>query len=153
MPEPDDFEDETGEEQPRDEDSGLVKRLRAQIEEKDSKTKALETKVALLEAGLDLSEKQRTALFATHEGDLSPEALKATAAELGFIAEQAPAEEQTTPEERAAHQRMQEATGGAPPADGTPPSAHDRVKSAQTSEELNAAVDALNDELRNVRIA
>lgn len=58
----------------------------------------------------DLSDKQMKALFATHEGDLTPDSIRATAQDLGFVAPPAP---EVPDEEVAAHQRIAAASSGA----------------------------------------
>lgn len=61
----------------------------------EARATAAEHKLAYQEAGLSsLSEKQRKALEAAHEGDFVADGLKATAEELGFV--KAAAEEQST---------------------------------------------------------
>lgn len=76
-------------------ESSVMKELRAKAkraEQAEARVAEMERKFALAEAGLSgLSDKQVKALLSTHEGDISGEALKATAAELGFgapVAEQ-----------------------------------------------------------------
>ena len=73
--------------------------LRRQLEEAKAEAKAakalqeennrLREDLAFRDAGLSLNDLQRKALLATHDGELKPEALKATAETLGFV--QAPA--------------------------------------------------------------
>src|SRR5689334_3561983 len=46
----------------------------------------LKRELAFSRAGVELTEKQQKALLANIEGDLTPEAIKAEAADLGFIA-------------------------------------------------------------------
>lgn len=84
-------------------------------QEAEAKYQEMERKLALRDAGLSLSEKQIKAFVAAHEGEWSPEAVKATAEALGFSG--APKVE-VPAAEVAAHQRMQEASAGAitPPA-------------------------------------
>jgi len=57
-----------------------------QADEFQQKAERLERELAVSRAGLsDLGEKRTAALLKVHEGDLTPEALKQTAADLGFI--------------------------------------------------------------------
>ena len=59
--------------------------LEARAEAAEKRAAELERKVALSDAGLsELSEKQVKALLSAHDGDISGEALAATATELGF---------------------------------------------------------------------
>ena len=148
---PDEYDDEIEDRQEPPEETPLVKRLRQQADEASSKAKALETENAVLKAGLtDLSDKQRKALLATHDGEMTPEALRSAAIDLGFVS--ADQHEQVPADEQAAHRAATEAMGAAPPADGTPPSAADRLAAAKTVEELDSAIDALNEELKTVRL-
>lgn len=74
----------------------------------------LQREVAVLKAGLSLKPSQLKALWSVHEGELTPEALKATASDLGFVE----AEEEETAEDtqaREAAQQVQRATAGATP--------------------------------------
>lgn len=50
-----------------------------------SENQNLKHRLAVSDAGLTLTDLQRTALLATHTGDLTPEGLKSTAQALGFI--------------------------------------------------------------------
>lgn len=85
-----------------DEDTGSQetgKGLRAQLEAalaeaKQAKVDAENARreLAFTQAGLTgLSDKQVKALVATHEGEITADALKATATELGFVADKPPA--------------------------------------------------------------
>lgn len=92
-----------------------IKELEKQVKEGDATKASLaaaEQRLAVYEADLKLSAKQVKALFASHDGDdFSPEALKATAVELGF----AKAEEPVSDEEREAQERVAAASTGAQP--------------------------------------
>jgi hypothetical protein len=69
------------------------KELEGRIKELEGQNSELSRKLAFTEAGLSgLSEKKVKALLAAHEGDISAEAIKATATELGFGAKTAEAE-------------------------------------------------------------
>lgn len=103
------------------EDTDTLRTLRERYKDAKKKAKsakelgeenqALKQKNALLEAGLgELTEKQRTALFASHDGDLTPEKLRETAVEIK-LAE--PPEPKVPAEEQAAHERIAAAAGGA----------------------------------------
>ena len=139
MPDDDYLDDEQGGES---EDSPAIRELRRKLRdsEKDAKeAQTLRTENALLKANLGgLSEKQRKAILATHDGELTPEALKATATDLGFIQAGDEAEApQVTAEEQAAHQRAQEAISTAPASEAHPPSLEERIAAAKSPEELD----------------
>ena len=71
--------------------------------------------IAVLQTGLTLKPKQVTALFAAHDGEMTPDALRATAIDLGFAE---PPEDEEAPElveARAQAQQVQRATAGASP--------------------------------------
>jgi len=73
----------------QDEGNPPRKNWRKELEERakaaETRAEAAERKVALSDAGLSgLNEKQVKALLSAHDGDISGEALKATASELGF---------------------------------------------------------------------
>ena len=110
--------------------SPLIRKLRRQL--RDAKREAgeaagLKAKVAALErreaarkAGLDLTDAQLAALGKVHEGGDTPEALRATAASLGWATAEEPSEEeQRVTESAAAQQRISDAQRGAPPARST----------------------------------
>lgn len=113
-------DDDTGD------DSPLVKKLRRQLKaanKKAAQVDELNAKVTQLEQGnvvrsadlktpdgKALSDKQVSALLKVHDGELTPEALRATAVDLGFAA---PPEPAVPPEELDTHQRVAEASAGA----------------------------------------
>lgn len=102
-------------------DNAVIKQLRQKAERADaaeSKAADLERELVVHKAGLTtLTDKQLKALSAAHEGDWEPDALKATAAELGFGPQPAQEPEPKIPEaEAAAMQRVANASGGPPPA-------------------------------------
>mgnify|MGYP001567227803 CR=1 FL=1 len=77
-------------------------KLRSELEAQIAKNAELATQVqsmqregVLRDAGLQLSDKQRRALEATHEGDWTADLLKATAKELNFLTD--PSSTQTAP--------------------------------------------------------
>lgn len=88
--------------------SKLEKELAAEraAREKDAK------ELAVRRAGLDLTERQIRALYAAHDGELTPESLRETAIELNF----ASAAPETRPEEEAADRLRQAAAGADAPA-------------------------------------
>lgn len=101
----------------------------------------LRTENALLKAGLgDLTEKQQAAVLATHDGDLSAEALKATANELGFTKTEAPAEEpQVGADEEAEIRKAADATGGADPSGATVTTDIDKMRALRSNPNASAA--------------
>lgn len=94
------------------------KGLRAKAHSADKALKdlaAAQNEIAVLKTGLSLSPKQVKALFAAHEGEITSEALKATAVDLGFAEaeeEEEPAEERAT---RETAQQVQRTVAGATP--------------------------------------
>lgn len=80
-------------------DSAVLKELRAKakrVDAAEARAAELEREIAFHKADLaGLSDKQRKALLAAHDGEIEPEALAATATELGFQAKPAPAGETT----------------------------------------------------------
>lgn len=88
---------------------------------------------ALRGAALNLTDRQRKALEATHDGEWTPEALRATAVDLGWAQPPPP---DTPPTEQAALERITQAA-----ASETSSEVHatDRIASAQSPEEVLAA--------------
>ena len=134
------YDDETDEQ-----DSNLVKSLREQLKDKESKLKELELLKAensklkstntIREAGLNLNERQVKALLATHEGDLTAESIKTTAEELGFI------EAQTRPDvaDVQAEAQMDAVRKGSGEA-STARTYQEELAAARTREEANAVI-------------
>lgn len=145
MPDDDETLDETGEDESR-----VIRELRAKAkrtEAAEAEAATLRTEKALLQAGLDLTAKQQTALLAAHEGELTKEALLATAAEIGIAPAPADATaeddtEQVPADEVAAHQRIAEATGAAVPADAKVVTLDEAIANAKTQQELDAVLNA-----------
>lgn len=82
-------------------------------EELKAKLAEYERKDLVRDAGLELNDKQVKALWAAHDGESTPDALKATAASLGFAKD---ASTEVSAEEIAAHERVASAaTPVAPP--------------------------------------
>jgi hypothetical protein len=85
MADPDEFEGEDPESKPK---PNWRRELEAKAKRGDEAVEELaqaQRELALHKAGLaDLNDKQVKALAAAHEGDFTPEALQATATELGF---------------------------------------------------------------------
>lgn len=134
-------EQDLDEEQPP-EDSQVIRDLRKKAERADqaeAEATALRTENALFKAGLgDLTDIQRKAILATHEGELSGEALKATAESLGFTKQpEAPQEPQVPADEQAAHQRVAE-TGAAPAAEAEAKTLVDEINACTSPAELLA---------------
>jgi hypothetical protein len=134
MPSDEDL-DETGDEEP-----GFLKELRRKAKERDqfeAELSQTRQENAVLTAGLgELSDRQRKALLATHDGDLTAEGLRESAVELGFVK----APEPDVPDgEREAHQRVQQAAASAEPA-GSPNVAAE-IAAAKTETELKAILE------------
>lgn len=98
-----------------------IRRLREKGERFDAvsaENADLKRRVAFAEAGLPTAP-WRTYFDKGYEGELTADAIKAAATEAGFLEALKPPE-QTTPEERAAHGRIADASAGAtssPPVD------------------------------------
>lgn len=96
--------------------------------------------MAVRDAGLELNDRQRKALEATHEGEWSPEALRQTAADLGFAA--ATIQQSVPADELASLSRFEQAARG-----GEPPRTQD------ADAEFDARMAALNTEVRAGRMS
>lgn len=83
-------------------------------EEALARAEAAERRIALLDAGLGtLNPKQVDALLKVHDGDLTPDALKQTATDLGFgLPPTASSTDQVPAAESDAHMAMAEAQAG-----------------------------------------
>lgn len=98
------------------------RKLEDRAKKAEERVSQLERQVAFTEAGLtNLSDKQVKALVATHDGEMTAEALKATATELGFApkgeAEQEIDDEQT--QALAEAKELGQITGTPSPAGGS----------------------------------
>ena len=125
----DDYEDDEPEA-----DSGPMRQMRKQIRDLEKQVKASQTaaqeaeqlrreNLILRTPGLnELSDRKIKALFATHDGEFTPDALKATAIDLGWVQ---PPEPEVPDAEREAHARMEGVATGASSA-----TAHDPVADA-----------------------
>lgn len=126
MPEIDDLDDDLDESgtQPTAEDFQKLRhnaRQKAKFERENAELKtrlaAMERKEAFTSAGLSLTDKQQAALLAAHgDTDLTADALKATAIELGFA--QPPADDQQAVRDQAVADQQKIASaqaGGTPP--------------------------------------
>jgi len=98
------------------------KELEDRAKTAEDKAADLERRLAFTEAGLtDLSPKQVKALLSAHEGDISADAIKATADELGFGPPPKVAEEEVDPEQAQREQELATLTKLAnSPAPGAP---------------------------------
>jgi hypothetical protein len=140
---PDDLDSPDDDQQP---DNSVIRTLREKAERTDAaetKAQQLERELTLHKAGLnDLSDKEIKALTAVHDGEWEPDALKATATELGFVKQpdgtDIPAPK-VSPEELASMNRMAAASGGTPP---PPPDLDSQIAAAQNPEELKAVLRA-----------
>ena len=126
-------------------ESSDIRKLRAKAKRADAaeaRAENAERLVALLETGLKLTPIQRKALFASHEGEPTPEGYAATAKELGFTAGPAEVEEPkgATAEEQAALGAMQEATAAAEASEATKVTVDDLIANAKDEKELLAVL-------------
>lgn len=126
---PDDFEDE--------EPSGLRKIIGERTTERDqafARAEAAERQLAFMKAGIPDSPLANY-FVETYSGDLSADAIKSKAAELGII--QASQEDQQRNEDIAANQRIANAEAGQQ--NPSPlPSLEDQIRAAGSQEELEA---------------
>lgn len=129
------------------------RKLEDRAKKAEEKYAQLERELAFTKAGLDhLSDKQVKALTAAHEGEITAEALKATATELGFPSKAATG--QSTPEAASETDHSDEARELANLSDS--PASHEagssgrmtqeafdkKVDECQTDEELQAFLEA-----------
>jgi hypothetical protein len=140
---PDDIDDDL-----EDQDSPVIKDLRGKAKRTDAaeaRANELETEIAILRAGgQNLTPLQQKALLASHEGERTPEALAATAKELGFPlagaagSTEAEAPQGATADEQKALGAMQEATAAAEASEAQVQTLDDKIAQAKTPEELDA---------------
>jgi len=100
---------------------------------------ALKQQMAVRDAGLDLNDTQRKALLSVHSGDLTPDQLKQTAQNLGFV--QAPPPPVPVPDDPslAVHAQIAaDAAGAAPLQPDREAEIDARLNSASTEEEFMA---------------
>lgn len=109
-----------------------ARRLERELAARDEELIRLRTDAAF--HGLNLSDVQREAVLAIHEGEMTADAVRETVEGLGFF--EAP---QYSPEEQAAHQRIQETTTGAP-AEAKAQSLEDEINAAKSEDEVMAIV-------------
>lgn len=116
-----------------------IRSLEKKAKERDdmaAENTRLTRQLALRDAELKLNPKQLTALERTHDGDWTPEAIKATATELGFFTPEPP-----PTEELEAHQRMTNASAGAlAPSGDVDAQYFAELSKATTTEETMAVV-------------
>lgn len=113
----------------------------SELEAQAARASELERQLTLRDAGLELDPFQLKALGAVHEGDWTPEAIRDTAAKLGFTAP-APAPSTVPAAELAALGRMNAVSSGAPPG---PPmdrmeERNNRLLQAKSEQEFDAIV-------------
>jgi len=109
----DDTDEDQESEKPKT--SGM-KQLRDSFESAKAENSRLKRENALLKAGLgDLGGKKTQALLAAHDGDLTAEALKATATELGFITSEPDEAQQQADQAADAATRLADSSQGAAP--------------------------------------
>lgn len=129
------------------------KELTAERDEAKNELAAVKQELALTQAGLsNLSPKQVKALLATHDGDLTGDALKATAAELGFGGPAPEVEQVETqdPQVQAELDTMSQ-FANTPVQHSAPPQAYDEVVKA--SQEFEGShEDWVNHLLRNADV-
>lgn len=142
---PDDNDDDI--EAEGNEDSSVIRSLRAELKKAKgdaAEVQGLRQELAIAKAGITtLTDRQRKALVATHEGEWNAEALKETATDLGFIKAEAPAkEEQVSPDEQEQLQRVQAATADAEAVDARPDDLDAKIANAKNPAELQQIMEA-----------
>lgn len=140
-----------------DEDSSTIREMRQQLKEMQSQladaqkqNTLLQRQAAFAQAGIaGLSEKRQAALMAAHgDGELTAEAIKATATELGFLSDSQgqappaqqqghPVEEQLPPD-TSVFSTLAEAMTGPHPGN---PDLTQRISEAQSMQEVMALVE------------
>lgn len=124
--------------QENDGDDELVRTLRSRLREEAAGRKAAEAdkakaakEAAFIKLGIDTSKGAGKLFYESYDGELTAEAVKATAEsyELSFESQEQPTTEATSEsneegevvseEERAAHEQIQQATSGAPASEKT----------------------------------
>jgi hypothetical protein len=100
----------------------------------------MERKVAFADAGLDLTDKQKTALLAAHDGELTRDALRVTAAELKFIEADEPDGDSALRETAMATQAKiaTASSGSRPPAKA--PTTDEQIRQIETSLPRDATI-------------
>ena len=107
------------------------KELEDRAKQAEAERDELKRELAFSEAGLvGLTVKQRKALLAAHEGDVTAEAIKATADDLGFFVGEPPAKDDTDPEQVQRDQEVSELAkfAGAPTPSGSAVMSPDEVQ-------------------------
>lgn len=131
----------------QDNESSVIRELRRELKQAKAdaaEVSTLRQEAAILRAGItDLTPAKQKALLAAHEGDLSAEALRQTATDLGFIAEapQSEPEPQVPVEEQQALQAMAAATAAADPSEAHLKTLDDAIRAAKSPEELAEILD------------
>lgn len=132
----DEFEDP---DEGNENESSVIKGLRKQARENAgaaAERDALARKLAFMEAGVPAT--KATAYFAkAYDGELDAESIKAAAVEAGFL--EAPKDEQSD-EEREAHERTLDASGGSTD-DTSPPGYAEELAAAKSTEETLAVIE------------
>lgn len=123
-----------------DDGSRAFRKLReqaARAKALERENRELRTDAAFRDAGLtSLSQQQRSALLAVHDGEVTADAIAATAQSLSFVPPP-----QVSSDEQRAHQLMAEATAGAQPSEAYPRTLVDEMREARSPEELHAILD------------
>lgn len=128
FPEPDDGADQFKAMRAR---ANKAARLEKQAAELAAENAKLTKQLAFTSAGLNLTDKQQAALLAAHDGEMTADALKATAVELKFIEPDEPDDATAAREAALAGQaRIANAHQGAAPPAPVPP-AKERIAQAE----------------------
>lgn len=117
-----------------------AKKLEKDLTARDQRIADLERRVAFSDAGLTLSDKQKAALLAAHDGEMSRDALRATAAELGFIQADEPDGEAAQREAALRGQASIASASAGAPAPAPLPELPQRIADAERAGDLKLAM-------------
>ena len=112
MPDEDDDNEEPGAVSLSRDDLRQLREKARSADEAQTKLAELERKVLFSEAGIDLSNKGGQYFAKGYEGELTVEAIKAEAEEVGLFQRKAPSTSGVPKEEMARHQQMSRTTAG-----------------------------------------
>lgn len=111
-----------------------LRRIASEHDEAKKKVESYERERAFSQAGLDLNDAKTSYFIKAYDGDMTPEAIKAKAEEVGFIGQAPPPPSGPSQQELQTHGRMANAAAGAP---GTPPFDMDAaLREAKTPDEI-----------------
>lgn len=123
--------------------NGDIRALRRAARERDDLQKQLaarDRELAFAKSGLDFNDPKLSYFIKGYEGELNPEAIRAKAEEDGFLSKQQSSQQpQTSPQEIASQQRVQNASSGA--GETPPENFRDLLAQANSIEEVMELAD------------